>query len=195
MATEVGPGPIGDADLGSTDFWSLPARTRDETFAALREHAPLSRHAAPEDALGIGERDERPYWALVRYDDGRAVSRDPETFCSGEGVQFGDAPQEMLEASQSFLAMDAPRHTKLRGLVSSTFTPRQVRRIEEGIRERAKTIVEEAAPLAGGDFLEVIAKPLPLWTISDMIGVPDANRERVVHAADTLVTVSDPEIA
>jgi cytochrome P450 len=91
--------------------------------------------------------------------------------------------------------MDAPRHTKLRGLVSSAFTPRQVRRIEDGIRERATTIVEEAGPTGGGDFVELIAKKLPLWTISDMIGVPEADRERVVHAADTLVTVTDPEIA
>ena len=52
-------------------------------------------------------------------------------------MQFGDAPPEMLEASQSFLAMDAPRHTKLRGLVSAAFTPRQVARIEDGIRVNA----------------------------------------------------------
>ena len=55
-------------------------------------------------------------------------------------------------------------------------------------------VVEEAAPTGGGDFVELIAKRLPLITISDMIGVPDADRERVVHAADTLVTVSDPEV-
>jgi cytochrome P450 len=131
----------------------------------------------------------------VRYDDIRHVSRNPELFCSGKGTQFGDAPPEMLEASQSFLAMDAPRHTKLRGLVSSAFTPRQVKRIEDGIRDNARRIVDEAAPTGGGDFVELIAKRLPLQTISDMIGVPAADRERVVHAADTLVTVSDPEIA
>src|SRR3954451_10024778 len=89
--------------------------------------------------------------------------------------------------------MDAPRHTKLRGLVSSAFTPRQVARIEDGIRVNARTIVAEAAPTGGGDFVELIAKQLPLVTISDMIGVPEADRERVVAAADLLVTTSDPE--
>ena len=134
------------------------------------------------------------YWAIVRYEDIRRISRDPATFCSGRGVQFADAPPEMLEASQSFLAMDAPRHTKLRALVSAAFTPRQVARIEDGIRVNAKQIVEEAAATGGGDFVELIAKRLPLQTISDMLGVPDADRERVVQAADTLVSAADPEV-
>src|SRR5205807_7830643 len=126
-------------------------------------------------------------------EDVRSISRDTETFCSGKGTQFADAPPEFLEASMSFLAMDAPRHTKLRGLVSAAFTPRQVARIEQGIRANARRIVEEAAPAGGGDFVELIAKRLPLVTISEMIGVPEADRERVVAAADLLVTTSDPE--
>jgi cytochrome P450 len=100
----------------------------------------------------------------------------------------------MLEASQSFLAMDAPRHTKLRGLVSAAFTPRQIKRIEDGIRVNARRIVEEAAPSGGGDFVELIAKRLPLVTISDMIGVPQEDRERIVAAADVLVSAADPEV-
>src|SRR5439155_409704 len=52
---------------------------------------------------------------------------------------------------------------------------------------------EAAAPTGGGDFVELIAKRLPLVTISDMIGVPDADREQVVADADLLVSVADPE--
>src|SRR5436305_1348366 len=63
------------------------------------------------------------------------------------------------------------------------------------LRSAAGRIVEEAAPTGGGDFVELIAKRLPLQTISDMIGVPDADRERVVRSADVLVTVSDPDVA
>src|SRR3954466_10315116 len=181
-------------DLGSLEFWDHPAEERDRAFAILRRDAPVSHHQPPANILEVEEVDERRYWAVVRYEDIRAISRDPATFCSGQGTQFGDAPQEMLEASQSFLAMDAPRHTKLRGLVSSAFTPRQVKRIEDGIRLAAREIVESAAPTGGGDFVELIAKQLPLRTISDMIGVPEADRERVVQAADVLVTVSDPEV-
>src|SRR4051794_343668 len=135
------------------------------------------------------------YWAIVRHDDVRRISRDPATFCSGRGVLFGDAPPELLEATQSFLAMDAPRHTKLRGLVSSAFTPRQVKRIQDGIRASARQVVEETAPMGGGDFVELVAKRLPLMTISDMVGVPEPDRERIVATADVLVTAQDPKVS
>ncbi len=186
--------PVYDAhDLGDLEFWSQPAKVRDEVFAELRRDQPLTRHNPPVDILQTGT--QTPYWALVRYDDIRAASRAPELYCSGQGTQFGDAPPELLEATQSFLAMDAPRHTKLRKLVSAAFTPRQVARIEDGIRANARRIVEEAAEQGSGDFVALIAKRLPLVTISDMIGVPEADRERVVAAADTLVTAADPEVA
>ena len=168
---------LGEFDLGSLEFWAQPAEVRDRAFALLRSEAPVSHHQPPEDIFGLTERDERGYWAVVRYEDIRQVSREPATFCSGQGTQFGDAPQELLEATQSFLAMDAPRHTKLRGLVSAAFTPRQVARIEDGIRENARRVVDEAASTGGGDFVALFAKRLPLITISDMIGVPDADRE------------------
>jgi cytochrome P450 len=183
-----------EADLGALDFWGRPAEERDAYFAQLRRDAPLSSHQPPEDVLGLPDQGRRSYWAVVRHEDIRRISRDAKTFRSGEGVQFADAPPEFLEASMSFLAMDAPRHTKLRGLVSAAFTPRQVARIEEGIQRNARRIVEEAAPTGGGDFVELIAKQLPLVTISDMIGVPEPDRERVVAAADLLITTSDPEV-
>jgi cytochrome P450 len=181
------------ADLGSLEFWGKPAQERDRYFAYLREEQPVSRHEPPEDILGLPDEGRMDYWAIVRYEDVRRISRDPASFSSGQGVQFGDVPQELLEASQSFLAMDAPRHTKLRGLVSAAFTPRQVARVEESIRVNAREIVERAASTGGGDFVALIAKRLPLVTISDMIGVPDADRERVVANADLLVSVADPE--
>ena len=130
-------------DIGAVEFWTRPAEERDVVFAELRRDTPISLHEPPEDILDMPI-EGQPYWAIVRHEDIRAISRDPRTFCSGHGTQFGDAPPEILEASQSFLAMDAPRHTKLRGLVSAAFTPRQVARIEEGIRVNAKQIVEEA---------------------------------------------------
>ena len=145
------------------------------------------------EVVGIVEDPPVGYRAITRYDDIRRISRDPETFCSGQGIFASEAPEEIREATLSFIAMDAPRHTKLRGLVSSAFTPRRIASIEQGIRAAAARIVREAAPAGGGDFVALIAKRLPLQTISDMIGVPDADRDSVVAAADALVSTGDEQ--
>ncbi len=108
---------------------------------------------------------------------------------------FENVPEELLEASQSFLAMDPPRHTFLRKLVSAAFTPRQIRRIEDSIKANAKAIVEELKAAGSGvDFVEHCAKELPIRTLSDMVGIPEAERQKLAHAADAMVSSGDPDL-
>ena len=178
-------------DLSAQEFWAQPHERREAAFARLRAEDPVSWQRQPEGRLMPSEAGTGGYWAVVRYDDVRTVSRDPETFRSGDGVMFEDIPQEMLEASQSFLAMDDPRHKALRGLVAEGFKPRQVRRIEDGIHDDARSIVAELD--GDGDFVEAVAKRLPLMTIMRMLGVPEEDREHLVHHADAAVSWNDPE--
>jgi cytochrome P450 len=109
-------------------------------------------------------------------------------------VLFETVPEELLEASQSFLAMDAPRHTKIRKVVHAAFTPRQVRRIEDSIKANAKDIVSELRLAgSGANFVELCAKELPIRTLSDMVGIPSSERAKVAEAADAMVSWGDPE--
>ncbi len=179
-------------DLSSRAFWSTTAAERERSFAVLRAERPVSWHPPVEDAL-VSDPDDPGYWAVTRRADIVAVSRNNEVFLSGRGVIFENVPAELLEASQSFLAMDPPRHTKLRKLVSAAFTPRQVRRIEDSIQSNARAIVDELrAAGSGADFVEQCAKQLPIRTLSDMVGIPESEREQVAHAADALVSWADP---
>src|ERR1700757_3138210 len=179
-------------DLSSRAFWSTTAAERERSVAVLRAERPVSWHPPVEDAL-MTDPDDPGYWALTRRDDIVSVSRNNEVFLSGKGVIFENVPEELLEASQSFLAMDPPRHTLLRKLVSAAFTPRQVRRIEDSVQANAKAIVEELkAAGSGSDFVEHCAKELPIRTLSDMVGIPEADRQRVEHAADAMVSWADP---
>jgi cytochrome P450 len=179
-------------DLSSRAFWSTTAAERERSFAVLRAERPVSWHPPVEDAV-MPDPDDRGYWAVTRRSDIVAVSRNNEVFLSGKGVMFESFPEELLEASQSFLAMDPPRHTKLRKLVSAAFTPRQVRRIEDSIRANAKTIVEELRAAGNGaDFVDHCAKELPIRTLSDMVGIPESEREHLAHATDALVSWADP---
>ncbi|MDT5022041.1 MAG: hypothetical protein QOI33_2565 [Mycobacterium sp.] len=191
-ATAATPRPYDPIDLSSRAFWSTTAQEREQVFAQLRADRPVSWHPPVEDAL-MSDPDDPGYWAVTRRDDIVAMSRDNDTFLSGKGVIFENVPEELLEASQSFLAMDPPRHTFLRKLVSSAFTPRQIRRIEESIQGNAKTIVEELKDAGSGtDFVERCAKELPIRTLSDMVGIPEEERQKVAHAADAMVSWADP---
>src|SRR5947209_15598510 len=179
-------------DLSSRAFWSTTAAERERSFAVLRAERPVSWHAPVEDSL-MSDPDDPGYWAVTRRADIVAVSRNNEVFLSGRGVIFESVPVELLEASQSFLAMDPPRHTKLRKLVSAAFTPRQVRRIEDSIKANAKAIVDELRAAGSGvDFVDHCAKELPLRTLSDMVGIRDSERQQVARAADAMVSWADP---
>jgi cytochrome P450 len=179
-------------DLSSRAFWSTTAADREKTFAVLRADRPVSWHPPVEDAL-MHDPADRGYWAVTRHADIVTVSRDSDAFLSGKGVLFENVPEELLEASQSFLAMDAPRHTMLRKLAHAAFTPRQVRRIEDSIGDNARAVVGELrAAGTGADFVEHCARELPIRTLSDMVGIPESERAQVAEAADAMVSWGDP---
>lgn len=184
---------VDPVDLSSLAFWGTPMAERDAVFAELRRERPVSWHRPPEGMIMPGE-DDPGFWAVVRHADIGYVSKNPKLFCSGQGVQFQDAPDEFLEASQSFLAMDAPRHTKLRKIVGAAFTPKQVQRIEDKIHERAAMIVDELLDHGDGDFVQLVSKRLPMWTIYDLMGLPEEHQESVAEAADMLVATNDPDV-
>jgi cytochrome P450 len=179
-------------DLSSRAFWSTTAAEREVSFAALRAERPVSWHGPVEDTL-MPDPSDPGFWAVTRHADIVTMSRDSETFLSGRGVLFDTVPEELLEASQSFLAMDPPRHTMLRKLAHAAFTPRQVRRIEDSVKANAREIVAELRDAgSGADFVEHCARELPIRTLSDMVGIPESERDQVAHAADALVSWADP---
>lgn len=186
------PRPYDEIDLSSRAFWATTAEGRETAFARLRHDRPVSWHPPVEDSL-LKDPDDRGYWAVTRHEDIVSVSRNSDVFLSGKGVLFENVPEDLLEASQSFLAMDPPRHTLIRKVVHAAFTPRQVRRIEDSIVDNAKSIVHELVTAgSGADFVDHCAKELPIRTLSDMVGIPEAERHKVAHAADVLVSWADP---
>ena len=127
--TELAPErPYDDADISSVEFWS--AAERERVFAELRADRPVSWHRPVQNAL-FDDPNDRGFWAVVRHADVVEVTRRHNDFLSGEGVVFESLPQELLDAGQGFIAMDPPRHTKIRRLLTAAFTPKQMARIEQ----------------------------------------------------------------
>lgn len=180
-------------DLSSLRFWSSSTAEREESFAQLRAERPISWHPAAEGVMGVPE-GEDGFWAVVRHEDIAHVSKNPKIFCSGQGVQFQDAPPELLEASQSFLAMDSPRHAQLRKLVGSAFTPKRIEKLDDRIAQRAGAIVDELLEHGDGDFVQLVCRRLPMAMIYDMMGLPEDQQDSLAEAADLLVSANDPEV-
>jgi cytochrome P450 len=135
--------------------------------------------------------DDPGFWAVTRHADIGQVSRNADVFASGlevGGVMLEDVPPDILEAAHSILAMDAPRHAKLRKVISSVFTPRRIALIDAQIRNQAKLIVDDIADVPEFDFVERVAARLPMWTISEMVGIAEAERKTVAEAANAMGT-------
>ena len=182
-----------DHRVTSLDFWARSFEEREETFRHLRDHEPVSWQ--PPMQGGIMPSSAEGLWVVTRHADIAEVSKSPERFCSGDGVQFEDVPQDLLEASHSFLGMDAPRHQQLRRLVSAAFTPKQVARIDDQIQAQAVRIVDGLLEAGEGDFVELVSKRLPMWTVYEMMGLDGSIREEAAHLADEMVAFNDPDVA
>lgn len=181
--------PVGN-EISTRAFWAQPASERAATWERLRTESPVSFQPPPD----FGEApSDRGYWAVTTADLVTHVSRNADIFCSGQGVNLEELPIEMLETGASFLVMDAPRHTAIRGVVSRAFTPRRVNKLNEAIDRKAAEIVKGFVDAGGGDAVENFAKELPLWTVSTMMGVPEDQREAMYQAAEINVRAADPD--
>ncbi len=179
--------------VGSLEFWAKTPDEREERLKILRDERPVSWQRPAEGSM-LPQDEDAGFWAVTRHEDIQAVSKNAGDFCSGQGVMIEDVPEDILEAASSFLATDAPRHTKLRRLVSSAFTPKQVRRIEDQIKDQARRIVDDLIETGDGDFVDQVARKLPMWTIYEMCGLPEDDRLPAAHAADGMVSWSDEDV-
>ena len=130
--------PLSEVNLGSWDFWGLDDDLRDGAFATLRREAPVSFHRSFVRDATV---ETAGHWALTRYDDVFYASRHPEIFSSSLGITIGDQNPELAEYFGSMIAMDDPRHSRLRNIVRSAFTPRVLALIEDSVRDRARRLV------------------------------------------------------
>ena len=145
-------------------------------YQRLREEAPAYRN------------EELGFWALSRHADVLGAFKDIRRFSNRHGVSLDrEAFHERASATMSFLAMDPPRHTRLRALVSRGFTPRRVSELEARIREIAAERIDAFAEKGRCDFIADFAGLLPMDVISELLGVPQADRANLRSWADMVV--------
>ncbi|WP_327093475.1 cytochrome P450 [Nocardia vinacea] len=167
-----------------------------EEFATLRRTAPVWWCAQP-DATSGGFRDGG-YWVVSKYEDVKEISRSPEIYSSAQKGAIirlpDDVTPEQIELTGAMLInMDAPKHAKIRRIVSKGFTPRAVEGLRAALTERAARIVHEAKRTGGGDFVQQVACELPLQAIAELLGVPNDDRHKLFEWSNQTLNYDDPE--
>lgn len=145
-------------------------------YARLREAAPVYHN--PE----IG------FFALAKHRDVLAAFKDTARLSNAFGVTLDPAATgPHAEFASSFLAMDAPRHTRMRNLVSRGFTPRRVAQLELRIRALAAEYLDPLRERDEFDLVGDFAARLPMDVISELLDVPRAERDMLRHWADAML--------
>jgi cytochrome P450 len=174
MATD-GQGGVLDFNPYAWDFHEDPY----PIYRRLRDEAPLYRN----ERIG--------FWALSRYDDVLAGFKDTGGLSNAGGVSLDRSTQKDPSETASFLAMDPPRHDRMRALVARGFTPKRVADLEPRIRALATQHIDRFIGRGRCDFIEDFAGRLPMDVIGEMLGVPAGDRDRLRHWADTLLHRED----
>ncbi|MGK5732782.1 cytochrome P450 [Streptomyces sp. URMC 124] len=162
----------------------LPALDFDPFLTHLLHHEPIARIRLP---YGEGHA-----WLVTRYEDvklvtsdarfsrrallGRSVTRlSPHTVPQDEAVGFADPP----------------RHAQLRKAVARAFSAQALERLRPQVRRTADELLdameEKGSP---ADLVAHLHGPLPLAVISDIMGVPVADRPRMAHWTSMLLTAA-----
>ena len=127
------------AELVDPQFWRIPLEDRMARFAALREIGPFLPASFENPMTGLTE----AFWVTTRYAEVVEISRRPEDFCSGRGaVSIPDLPEDALEFFGSFINMDDPRHARQRGIVSRSFTPRQLASVLDSVETICSEVID-----------------------------------------------------
>jgi cytochrome P450 len=161
------------------DPGSFSAGHPHEMYRWLREHDPVHWHEEPN---GPG------FWAVMGYDDVKAVGRDAETYSSVPTIAISDAEIFEVDNHQMMLMMDPPRHTRYRRLLNHRFTPRAAGRLRTRIEELTRLIVDQVVERGECDLVTDIAGELPSYVVAELLGLPLDDGRRLYELTEIIHT-------
>ena len=153
----------------------------------LRDNEPVAWH---EESDGPG------YWVLSRFDDVVAANRDWELYSNalkGSSIEEARSPEELAGRRRIFVNQDPPDHTRHRKLVSSAFTPGQVKRMTPLIEATCSRLVDELLDGRVHDFVAT-AEALSFQMVATLFGVPEPDWDSLIDITRSLADFQDPEV-
>jgi len=175
---------LSDIDLTDASVWEQGAP--HEWLDRLRTEDPVHWHP---------ESDGPGFWAITRHEDVRRISTSPLEFSSWVGGPTRLEPESMDQVRMIIIGMDPPEHREFRNIVAKAFTPKMIGQLEQSLRAETARVVGELRDRNSCDFVTDVAARIPMWSISELMGVPEADRFRLYELSHALIDDQDPEVA
>jgi cytochrome P450 len=169
-------------DLFEGAFWRDPY----PAYAALRTDAPVREVQMPDGKV----------WMISRFGDVRTALADPRL---SKDWRWTLPPEQRAEAPATqipmMILMDPPGHTRLRKLVSRSFTLRRMEALRPRVEEIATALLD-ALPADGRvDIMAEYAFLLPVFVICELLGVPAEDRDDFAAWSNVMIDESTQEEA
>ena len=152
-------------------------------YKDLRENAPIFYHESmPFD-------DEPGYWVLTKYEDIKYVSMNPKIFssqyASGNLLTFGSEenrhPKLFKTTIDHMLNLDGEMHLNLRKEHMPFFKPNFVSNLQTKVAIKVKELLDGAEKLNEFNLVKEISQQLPIYTLSEILGIPESDRQKLVE--------------
>jgi cytochrome P450 len=181
-----------DAGNGELDFRFFANQSAENPFPLLA----MARSMGAVVPLPMPFPGGLQGWMITRLEEAVQVLKDSKRFTvdrrviGGESIferrgTLADAPGLL---GQSMISVDGLDHRRLRGLVSQAFTPKYIQSLRPAIQRIADELLDQVQEQGEMDLVHDYAYPLPINVISDMLGVPKKNRDKIRLWAEALTT-------
>ena len=158
-----------------------------DPYPLLRE----LRETSPVHKTGFSD-----FWVLTRFEDCRAALRDQRLGSPEPGEEapslLASTRQRRPDGTRSLLFLNPPDHTRIRSLVSRAFTPRRVEHMRPAVRAMTEELLDPVAAAGECDLIDKLAFPLPANVISELVGVPVADRDWLRPLVSDLAATLEP---
>jgi cytochrome P450 len=160
-----------------------------DPFSATYFDDPYAVYQRLRDDSPVYFSESYGFYALSRYEDVVAASKDWGTFSSAHGVDLVtlSTDPELVASLRSIIMMDPPEHDRFRALVSRVFTPRAMQSMEPLVRRVVNHHLDAIGQRNEFDAVGDLSGPFPVEIISELLGVPPADRQQIRHWLDAML--------
>ncbi len=173
---------VKDVDLTSREFRADPY----PFYARWRAEAPVCRTTLA---------DRQQVWVVSRYDDVLTILKDDrfgkdkmKALSADQLARLPWTPSVFKPLEKNMLDLDAPDHTRLRGLVHQAFTPRLIENMRGRVQALTDELLDRVESRGRMDLIHDFALPLPATIIAEILGVPAHDRHKFHRWSNAMLT-------